>query len=182
MMMHNIGAPCKMMLETMKIIVYTAGMAEPSDKWSPIESIGPTGTTVAANVARIRKARGLAFTELSTRLDEIGRFIPPLGLRKIESGGRRVDTDDLMALAVALGVSPITLLMPTDADVSTDVAATGLNDEVPAKRLWNWLNASYPLHGAAMAFYGDALPSWEREDIEQQSGPIMSALMDLRGP
>jgi transcriptional regulator with XRE-family HTH domain len=160
----------------------TTPMADPADVWKPIESIGTTGATVAANVKRLRKERGLAFTDLSVRLTDIGRPIPPLGLRKIESGGRRVDTDDLVALAVALGVSPITLLMPADAEPSTAVAVTGFGGEVSAHALWNWLSASYPLRGAVMPFLGDALPSWERDQLEKQSGPIFAELMHLRGP
>jgi hypothetical protein len=72
--------------------------------------------------------------------------------------------------------------MPADIDESAAVAATGVRGEVSALRLWNWLNASYPVRGAVMAFYNDALPSWERNQIEKQSGPVMAALMDPRGP
>ncbi|WP_207105375.1 helix-turn-helix transcriptional regulator [Mycolicibacterium sp. P9-64] len=165
----------------MIFIVYYRDMADPNDMWQPIESIGPTGTAVAANIKRLRD--GLPFTELSSRLTDLGRPIPPLGLRKIESGGRRVDTDDLLALAVALGVSPITLLMPADVVMTTTVTATGVVDgKLSAKRLWNWLNASYALQGAVMAFYARALPSWERAELEKGMGPTMAGLMDLRGP
>lgn len=73
------------------------------------------------------------------RLAEIGRDIPPLGLRRIESGERRVDADDLMALAVALGVSPISLLMPASETGQDQVEATGVNARVEARQLWRWL-------------------------------------------
>jgi transcriptional regulator with XRE-family HTH domain len=70
---------------------------------------------VRANLQRLREAQNLGFTKLARILDEeIGRPIPELGLRRIESGDRRVDVDDLMALAAALDVSPATLLMPDD--------------------------------------------------------------------
>ena len=74
--------------------------------------LGDTGAAVARNVSRLRKAIGLNYTDLSTRLANIGRDIPPLAVRRIEEGNRRVDVDDLVALAIALGVSPATLLMP----------------------------------------------------------------------
>jgi hypothetical protein len=48
---------------------------------------------------------------LSRKLEEAGRAIRELGLRRIEDEDGR-DVDDLMALAGALDVSPITLLMP----------------------------------------------------------------------
>ena len=153
----------------------------PEDSWDPIDSIGPTGTTVAANIKRLRKQRGLAFTELSARLGAIDRPIPPLGLRKIESGGRRLDTDDLTALAVALGVSPITLLMPADTDTSTAVTATGVGNDIPAERLWAWLGAAYPLRGAVLPFFAEALPPWASDRMAAQLGP-MAGLMETREP
>jgi hypothetical protein len=60
----------------------------------------------------LRETQNLGYTKLASILEEMGRPIPELGLRRIESGDRRVDVDDLMALAMALGVSPVTLLMP----------------------------------------------------------------------
>ena len=74
--------------------------------------LGPTGETVRANITRLRAFRRLGSTELSEKLKDLGKRISPLGLRRIENGARRVDTDDLFALAVALGVAPVTLLIP----------------------------------------------------------------------
>ena len=74
--------------------------------------LGPTGKQVKANVARVRRARGLSFAELSRRLGEVGRPIPPLGLRRIEEGLRRVDVDDIFALATVLWVTPSILMLP----------------------------------------------------------------------
>lgn len=48
--------------------------------------------------------------ELSARLKSLGRPILPSGITKIEQGQRRVDCDDLVALAVALKVTPNRLL------------------------------------------------------------------------
>lgn len=56
----------------------------------------------------------MVYAELSRKLAEMGREIPPLGLRRIETGERRVDVDDLVALALALDLSPLALLLPTD--------------------------------------------------------------------
>jgi transcriptional regulator with XRE-family HTH domain len=70
--------------------------------------LGAVGQRVAHNV---REARGfMPYAELSRRLEVYGRGIPPLGLRRIEAGHRRVDVDDLVALADVLDVTPYTLL------------------------------------------------------------------------
>ncbi|WP_098701376.1 helix-turn-helix domain-containing protein [Nocardia farcinica] len=100
--------------------------------------LGKTGQTVAANVKRLREDKNLTYAELSRRLETIGRPIPVLGLSRVENGTRRVDVDDLMALAVVLEVSPSALLMPGVDAGSPKVDATGIPDPVPAQRLWNW--------------------------------------------
>lgn len=99
--------------------------------------LGPTGEAVRANVTRLREALNLTYAQLSRKLDEIERPIPALGLRRIEAGDRRVDADDLVALALALDVSPITLLMP-QTQRAEDVTPI-LKHEVPAWMLWSWL-------------------------------------------
>jgi transcriptional regulator with XRE-family HTH domain len=73
--------------------------------------IGPTGERLAANVKELRLARRMKLDDLSRRLGELGRLIPKSGLSKIESGERRVDVDDLTALAIALQVTPNRLLL-----------------------------------------------------------------------
>jgi transcriptional regulator with XRE-family HTH domain len=50
----------------------------------------------------------------SDRLTRVGRPILPSGLSKIESGDRRVDVDDLVGIAAALGVMPDRLLRAPD--------------------------------------------------------------------
>jgi hypothetical protein len=144
------------------MIVHTHVMAE---KRNPL---GPTGETVRANIQRLRAAQNLGYTKLARILDEeIGRSIPELGLRRIESGDRRVDVDDLMALAVALGVSPITLLMsdmPGADDPVKMVAVTGIKAKVPAVKLWRWLKSE---PGSSLTgippwtFMVNAWPQWE---------------------
>ena len=62
---------------------------------------------VIENLKQLRDARRLTYRELADRLAAIGRPIPTLGLSRIEKGTRRVDADDLVALAIALGVNPV---------------------------------------------------------------------------
>src|SRR6478672_6208582 len=100
---------------------------------------GPTGETVRANIIRLRTERNLGYTELSEKLKDLDRHILPLGLRRIENGARRVDADDLVALAVALDVSPITLLMPETATGGARVQVTGVEKKLTADHVWEWL-------------------------------------------
>ncbi|BCI55706.1 hypothetical protein NIIDNTM18_49840 [Mycolicibacterium litorale] len=143
------------------------------EKWEPLDSLGTSGETVAKNIRRIRTERGLPYTELAERLERVGREIPTWGLRKIESGGRRVDVDDLMALASVLGVSPVTFLMPARKDDGSEVTVddhvpiTGWRKPISARWVWGWLTAGQPLiHGTLGSFVALAWPSWEREQFD----------------
>lgn len=100
----------------------------------------------ADNLRRIRQERGLSYAELSRRLTGIGHPILDTGLLKIEKGDRRIDIDDLVALAVALGTTPNRLLLPDmqglppagEGEITPTVAA-------PAQLLWAWASGEVPL-------------------------------------
>jgi transcriptional regulator with XRE-family HTH domain len=90
-------------------------------------------------------------------LPAVGRRITISGLSKIENGDRRIDVDDLMAIAVALDVSPAALLLPRSqpgdvVDVTGRRASTLL--------FWQWALASDCISGDKDAFLERSLPSW----------------------
>ncbi|WP_220474450.1 helix-turn-helix domain-containing protein [Mycobacteroides abscessus] len=114
-------------------------MAEEPQKKNPL---GPTGKTVADNIRRLRG--DMQYVKLAERLAEIGRPIPTLGLRKIENCDRRVDADDLVALAVALEVSPETLLMPYAENADDEVCITGWHPTY-ASEIWRWMQTDISL-------------------------------------
>ncbi|MFE7980594.1 helix-turn-helix domain-containing protein [Streptomyces cellulosae] len=113
--------------------------------------VGPTGRAVAANVKRLRKARGLSLRALSAELKARGRTLSADALNKIENGAepdgrgvRRVDVDDLAALAVVFGVSPAALLVPFTPQLNDSVSVTGAG-AVPAIAAWEWATGRHPL-------------------------------------
>lgn len=73
---------------------------------------GPLAQQAARSIRRIREARRITYSELAERLAAAGRPIPVLGLSRMEQGDRRIDVDDLSAIAQALRVPPIWLLFP----------------------------------------------------------------------
>lgn len=73
---------------------------------------GPLTRQLAQSIQRIRKAQGLNYAQLAERLAQAGRPIPALGLSRMEQGDRRIDVDDLAAIAQALHVPPVWLLFP----------------------------------------------------------------------
>lgn len=145
-----------MIWTTIIMIVHSSGMAT---KRNPL---GATGETVRANVIARRERDNLSYAQLSRKLKAVGRVIPELGLRRIEEGDRRIDVDDLMALAAAFEVSPTTLLMPSTDD--GDQSATTTVGTVTASRLWKWLTGEMPLAGDTTSdgfgFILRSVPSW----------------------
>lgn len=81
--------------------------------------------------------------DLSARMGELGLPLLPSGITKLEQGLRRVDVDELVALAVALGVNPSRLLLPAEAN-DDDVALTPTRS-VPGWAAWQWADAFAPL-------------------------------------
>ena len=104
-----------------------------------------TAQAVSDNVKRPRTSRNLGLRSLARELGDMGRPLGHSAVDQIEKGTRRVDVDDLMALAAVLNVSPATLLMPetTQDEWETAVDATGLPDGVTAHQLWDWLTAQH---------------------------------------
>jgi len=93
---------------------------------------------VAENVRVLRRQEGLELAALSARLEGLGQPISVSGLSKLELGTRGVDVDDLVALAVALDVSPSRLLMSPTASRDKPVKLTP-NTEASEEAAWNWM-------------------------------------------
>lgn len=62
-------------------------------------TLGPVGEVVRENVRTLRVAKELTQAQLANMAD-----LPSQAVTEIENGARRVDVDDLIALAGALGV------------------------------------------------------------------------------
>lgn len=135
---------------------------------------GPTAKTVAKNIADLRGLQNLNYTQLSTQLGRLGWPLTPAAVRRVEDCERRVTVDDLVALAVALGVSPASLLMPmrnaddTEVQFSDLIPITGWSKPITASVVWEWLGGSKPLfQGTLTSFARYAWPSWIRERFER---------------
>ena len=77
---------------------------------------------------------------LSARLTTVGWPIPVAALSRLENGNRRVDVDDLFALANALDVSPIALL----GDPGASPLGTALPENVVPPEILAWLRGDLP--------------------------------------
>lgn len=96
----------------------------------PLE-IGGAGAQVAAQVTAQRQRRGWDQRTLAARVTKAGRPMSTSVLGKVEASARRVDVDDLVALATALEVPPARLLsdgadQEQESDPFEDAAAPAL--------------------------------------------------------
>lgn len=156
--------------------------------------MGATARTVADNVRRLRTARGMSLRALSAELEQVGHPLSADALNKIENGRtlppgtdepkqvRRVDVDDLTALARALRVSPKSLLLPWTETPNTPVEVTGA-DAVEASAAWQWADGQKPLtvadtgdrYGELLRFRVDSTPAWARSPLDNQYNEILTA-------
>lgn len=125
---------------------------------------GPVAANVMRNVLELRKRAGWTQVDLSKRLEEIGHRILPTGLQRLENGKRRVDPDDLVALAMVLDVAPITLLLPLGDEQPVKLTEAVTKDVEAA---WLWAVGRRPLdgsddHASVQAFHRRSLPRFVR--------------------
>jgi hypothetical protein len=134
----------------------------------------------------------MQYMVLAERLEKVGRPIPVLGLRRIESEERRVDADDLVDWAIVLGVSPVTLLMPYTIDEDEPVSLTSaFVGPATSERAWLWLQADVGLpfvessaesYWANNWFRHNARPPWDKSSGNTALGPLTpdarTAVMD----
>lgn len=73
---------------------------------------GPAARNARHNIQRLRENRQFSYRDLSHRLTQAGHPIPESDLGRLEAGERRIDVDDLVAIANILDVTPGELLEP----------------------------------------------------------------------
>jgi transcriptional regulator with XRE-family HTH domain len=141
---RNHPANCLENLDSVNVSIMTTGRIE----------MGPTARTVAENLRRLRDARGVSLRALSTELKAVGRTLSADALNKIENGRpssadvdgtkqiRRVDVDDLIALALVLNVSPSALFLPAEWNDSQVCLTPTFS--VSARTAWLWAEGRAP--------------------------------------
>jgi 8-oxo-dGTP diphosphatase len=83
----------------------------------------------------VRRLKGWTQQQLADALAEIGVRIDASAITRLERGTRGVTLDDVVAIAAALGVSPLHLLVPLDNSAQLDVAPA-LSAVAPDVRAW----------------------------------------------
>ena len=110
--------------------------------------IGPAGRRVARNLAEVRISRRLSQPDLARLMERIGRPMAAPVVSKTEQLDRRVDVDDLIALAVALDVTPNRLLLTAGAGEDELIELTP-KVRIRPLTAWLWARGKKPFdHGS----------------------------------
>lgn len=138
--------------------------------------LGTIGETVRANISRLRRDRGLTLRDLADRMAETDRPLAHNSISEIERGARRVDVDDLVALALALEVSPLAILFPVE-----DAALSPNGPTYPRQRIWSWGQGLEPIRNIhrdpieLLRFTKDSNPiQYEAAQSRQEAGEVSS--------
>lgn len=105
---------------------------------------GPIGHRAADNLKQLRQARRLTQDELAEANERLGRPMTMQIIGKTETGDRRIDVDDLVTFAIALGVTPNRLLLPDSANADRPAELTP-GYQVSELDAWKWATGEHPL-------------------------------------
>lgn len=99
-------------------------------------SVGLFGDVVRGNLSMRRAELGLTAQEVADRTSTAPRPLGRSAVSELERGARRVDVDDLVALAVALETSPSDLLTPAATGTEIDLGQNNITLLTGQIRRW----------------------------------------------
>lgn len=151
----------------------------------PIRQPESPTQVVARRVAALRARRGLSAQKLADRCANYG--MPELNrsvLTNLENNRRQaVTVDELLTLALALGVAPLHLLIPTDD--GSRVAITP-NSDVDAAYARQWVVGEQPLANGETSYYTEVPDGWreraqrQRRELERECMAHASFLLTVQ--
>ncbi len=106
------------------------GRGRDRTSWQNVAMSTTWSVQIGAEVRRRRERAGLKFNSLSERTRELGWPVHRVALPKIESGERDISIRELVGIAAALDVSPLTLVFPNvldDVEVLPGVIIAGID-------------------------------------------------------
>lgn len=147
---------------------------------------------IGSQVARLRREAGLSAEDLSRRTHQLGYPLARSVIANLENGRRGVvGVADVYALAAALGVPPVSLLLPAPPDGGLEVVP---GVDMPTYDAALWLTGTFPLPmtatpwdttpaelaGARLRFQRTAGPLRETLEILDLSRELRRAAEELR--
>lgn len=144
-----------------------------------VKGIGNVGKITRQRVREERERQNLNLAALARRVTALGRPMNTLAVQRIEAGARRVDVDDLIALALALDIAPIALLAPAGDSGDETFAVADDQPAAPLDQIWPWMRGEKtrdPFGGDDQAFMRRSLPAW----FEPEGSRAQAQVRDLQ--
>src|SRR6266511_5775853 len=120
------------------------------------------GAIFGRRVAEERRRQGLSQDELVKRLAKLGRPMDRSNLGYIERGGTTGQLDNVIALALALGVAPIHLIVPRDGEETVELTK---KHRLPARKARLWISGAELLPDSDPVAYIAAMPEDELQAL-----------------
>lgn len=131
--------------------------------------------TVAARVKELRKRHRWTQADLAGHLAHLGYPVDPTVITRLERGERGVSLDDALAIAYALGVSPLYLVFPVTEGAEIEITSKTTVDARDARR---WTRGETPLEGQNEETFFE-LVSDEKAAAGRRSRETFQRLIDL---
>lgn len=144
-----------------------------------VKGLGNVGKITRKRVREERERQNLNLAALARRVTALGRPMSTLAVQRIEEGARRVDVDDLIALALALDIAPIALLAPAGDSGDETFAVADDQPAAPLELIWPWMRGEKtrdPFGGDDHDFARRSLPAW----FEPEGAQAQAAARDLQ--
>jgi transcriptional regulator with XRE-family HTH domain len=138
------------------------------------ESPAEVGEVFSSRLREARDARRWTQQELSARLAELGAPMDRTTIAKLEKGQRQARVEELVAIAVALDVSPLYLILPLRLDAKVKLAPKLVVEAIEAL---NWASGKGPLDRPTNAPTDVRLPAWALPFGRQASQKTQQAVV-----
>jgi transcriptional regulator with XRE-family HTH domain len=121
----------------------------------------PTGVSrvVGRQVKTVREQLLLSQADLAQRLRDLDVRIDQATIARLETGSRRISVDEVLALAVALGVNPLFLFAASFTRETVQVTPT---ITAGPQLMLHWFRGEGPLPGTDEECYFELIPEDER--------------------
>jgi transcriptional regulator with XRE-family HTH domain len=137
------------------------------------------GETAAYRIREVRERRNWNQERLADALAEIGHPVDRSVIARIEArqgtkvgtAARNITVERLLAFAVALGVSPVELIVPQSEDTDLMIGT----EAIDPKTARTWIRQGAPLDGSDWRVYFSERPEWEFKDAIVQAKAVRVA-------
>lgn len=125
---------------------------------------------LADNVKRLREEQRMPATELAKKVSELGTPMTRMGIQRLERHERRVELDEIGALAEALGVPPVALFLPLSQAAGVQVSPGRVVDMWSALK---WFSGRQRLDNE-----GKPADEWSHVRIYEEHERLVNELLD----